>query len=70
MKPGPNPSWGVVGAVFWFVFFLTLIFKPELVKQYPYLAVVALVGCGWWMVQARKTRRREKERLLDPDDQD
>ncbi|MCH7812458.1 MAG: hypothetical protein IID40_00425 [Planctomycetes bacterium] len=68
MKPGLKPSWATVGAVFWFGFFLALIFKPELVKQYPILAVVALVGCGWWMVQARKTRRREKARLLDPDD--
>lgn len=68
MKTGSNPLGSTVGAVFWFGFFVALIFKPVLVKQYPVLAVVAVVGCGWWMVKARRTRRREKARLLDPDD--
>ena len=68
MKRAPQPSWATVGAMFWFVFFLALIFKPVLVKENPILAVVALVGCGWWMVKARQTRRREKQRLLDRDD--
>ena len=58
----------VLAAVIWFVFFVALIFRPSLVKDYPLLAVVALAGCGWWMVKAHRTRRREKRDLLDSKD--
>ena len=54
-------------AVGWAVFFVVLIFRPSLVADYPLLAVAAVGGCIWWAVKARRTRRREKTKLLDND---
>ncbi|MHC4063559.1 MAG: hypothetical protein ACYSUI_03520 [Planctomycetota bacterium] len=55
----------VLASVAWCAFFVALILRPSLVKDYPLLAVVAIAGCGWWMVKAHRTRRREKRRLLE-----
>ena len=57
-----------VTAMLWFVFFVALIFRPDLVKRWPALAGLAIGGVLWWAIQARRTRRRERERekLLDP----
>lgn len=47
-------------AILWFVFFVALIFKPEMVRGNPILAVLAIGGCIWWAVQARRTGRRRR----------
>jgi len=52
-----------LAAVAWCVFFIALIFRPSLATDHPILAVVAVGGCIWWMVKARRTRQREKKHL-------
>jgi len=54
-----------VAAAAWGAFFLALIFHPALVKSQPLLAVVAIGGTAWWMVKARRTRRRERQQLAE-----
>jgi len=66
MNPESTHWTATLAAIAWCVFFVALIFRPSLVKDQPVLAAVALVGCGWWMVKAHRTRRREKQSLLDP----
>jgi len=56
-----------VAAAAWGLFFLALIFRPALVKDQPLLAVVAIAGTAWWMLKARRTRRREKQELAELD---
>ena len=55
-----------LNAVAWFVFFVALIFRPDLVVRYPALAGVAIGGCIWWAILARRTKRRERKGPLDP----
>lgn len=54
-----------VAAALWLAFFVTLIFRPNLVRRYPPLAALVIGGVAWWGLQARRTRRQEKEQLLD-----
>ena len=66
MEPRSRRGTGVLSSALWFVFFVTLIFWPGLVVRYPVLAAFAIGGCIWWAIQARRTRRRERRDLLDP----
>lgn len=49
-----------VTAMVWFVFFVALIFRPDLVRGHPIVAVLAVGGCVWWAIQARRTGKRRR----------
>ena len=66
MGTGPRHWTATVTAVMWFAFFVTLIFRPDLVLRHRWLAGVAIGGCIWWAIQARRTRRRERAEGIDP----
>lgn len=51
-----------VAAMVWFGFFVALIFRPDLVRGNPIVAVLAVGGCIWWAVQARRTGRRRRSK--------
>lgn len=53
-------------AVLWFIFFVALIFRPDLVVRHPVLGAVAIGGTIWWAVKARRTRHRERNERGDP----
>lgn len=63
----PSMHWSAtLSAVAWFAFFVLLIFRPDLVVRHPFLAGLAIGGCIWWAIQARRTRRRERDGLPRP----